>query len=120
MLNLDTHILLHAAAGELTSAESAALSRDPRWCISGIVLWEIEKLHAAGRIRAGLDDPSLAKFLDAVEVWPIDVQVCLHLRQLDFRGDPADEIIAATSLAHRVALVTRDHRLRASRVLRCL
>jgi PIN domain nuclease of toxin-antitoxin system len=120
MLNLDTHILLDAAAGELSSSERTVLGRDPRWGVSGIVLWEIEKLQAAGRIRLGLDDPKFAAFLEAVEVWPVDVQVCLQLRQLDFRADPADEIIAATSLAHRVPLVTRDQRLRGSRRLRCL
>jgi len=120
MLNLDTHILLDAAAGKLTSAERATLERDPRWGVSAIVLWEIEKLHAAGRLRMGLDEPKFATFLEAVEVLPVDVQVCLQLRQLDFQADPADEIIAATSLAHHVPLVTRDQRLRGSRRLRCL
>jgi PIN domain nuclease of toxin-antitoxin system len=40
------------------------------------------------------------------------------LRTLDFRSDPADEIIAATSLAHNVPLVTRDARVRASKLVR--
>ena len=48
----------------------------------------------------------------------MDTAVCLCLHDLDFRSDPADEIIAATSLAHRVPLVTRDARLRRSRVVR--
>jgi PIN domain nuclease of toxin-antitoxin system len=34
---------------------------------------------------------------------------------LDFKGDPADEIIAATSIVHGVSLVTRDRVLRRSR-----
>ena len=33
---------------------------------------------------------------------------------IDFESDPADEIIAATSLVHRVSLVTRDRRIRRS------
>jgi PIN domain nuclease of toxin-antitoxin system len=37
--------------------------------------------------------------------------------QLDFRGDPADEIIAATSLVHNVPLVTRDRVIRSSKVV---
>jgi predicted nucleic acid-binding protein len=39
------------------------------------------------------------------------------LPALDFRGDPADEIIAATTLLHNAPLVTRDRRLRASKLV---
>ena len=51
---------------------------------------------------------------------PTAAAVCRALRQLDFASDPADELIAATSLAHEVPLVTRDSRIRASRLVRCL
>ncbi|OLB48625.1 MAG: hypothetical protein AUH99_13295 [Candidatus Rokubacteria bacterium 13_2_20CM_2_70_11] len=87
MLNLDTHVLLHALTGDLTRRESALRAHDT-WSISAIVLWEIAKLARLGRIAIDLDDPELA-----------------------------DEIIAATSLAHRVPLVTRDARIRKSRVV---
>jgi hypothetical protein len=53
MLNLDTHILLHAVAGRLTPRERAAL-REERWSISAIVLWEIAKLAQLGRIEVDL------------------------------------------------------------------
>jgi predicted nucleic acid-binding protein len=33
------------------------------------------------------------------------------------RGDPADELIAATSLVHQLPLVTRDAALRRSRMV---
>ena len=49
MLNLDTHVLLHALGGRLTAAERALLSREV-WGISAIVLWEICKLQQLGRI----------------------------------------------------------------------
>ncbi len=118
MLNLDTHVLLAVAADRLTRQEQSLLRRVPRWGISAIVLWEMEMLHRKGRIRYSVDDPEVAALLATVHIWPIDTQVCLCLRDLDFRSDPADEIIAATSLAHRVPLVTRDARLRRSRVVR--
>jgi len=35
--------------------------------------------------------------------------------RLDVQSDPADELIAATSLVHNVPLVTRDRTLRRSR-----
>jgi PIN domain nuclease of toxin-antitoxin system len=37
-----------------------------------------------------------AEFLAGVHVWPLTLEVVRHLRALDFRSDPADEIIAAT------------------------
>ena len=43
MLNLDTHVLLHALGGNLTPRERRLLQEDT-WSISAIVLWEIAKL----------------------------------------------------------------------------
>ena len=117
MLNLDTHILIHAVGGNLTPREKKALSGDD-WAISDIVLWEIETLHSRRRIAYGLDYAPLTAALRCVTIWPITAEVCLKLRQLDFRSDPADEIIAATSLAHRIPIVTRDARIRSSKLLR--
>lgn len=120
MLNLDTHILIKAIEGELTAAERVALTNDDEWGISAIVLWEIEKLYQLGRIRYGLDHKPLAAAIGRVHVWPLGREVCLKVRDLDFRSDPADELIAATTLAHQVPLVTRDVRIRASQLVRCI
>ncbi len=120
MLNLDTHILIKAIEGSVTPHERAVLSEDPEWSISGIVLWEIAKLNELGRLRYGLDHEPLAAALDQVHVWPITRQVCLNLRALDFQSDPADEIIAATSLTHRIPLLTRDARIRRSKLVKCV
>ncbi len=102
MLNLDTHVLLHALAGELTRREAGLLAREP-WSIAAIALWEITKLA------------ELARILHRIHVWPLTLDICRGIRQLDFRGDPADEMIAATSLVHNVPLVTRDRRILRSR-----
>ena len=114
MLNLDTHVLLHALDGELSRPERALLSREV-WSISAIVIWEIGKLAQLGRIEIDLDDADLIRTLARVHVWPLTLEICRAISALDFRSDPADEIIAATSVVHRVALVTRDHRIRKSR-----
>jgi PIN domain nuclease of toxin-antitoxin system len=53
--------------------------------------------------------------LARVHTWPITLDICRALRGLDFRADPADELIAATSVVHRVPLVTRDRVIRKSR-----
>jgi PIN domain nuclease of toxin-antitoxin system len=79
------------------------------------VIWEIGKLAELGRIELNLDDAELTRTLARIHVWPLTLEVCRAIRSLDFRGDPADEIIAATSLAHSVPLMTRDRRIRGSR-----
>ena len=52
-----------------------------------------------------------------VHVWPLDAAVCRESTHLDFTGDPADELIAATSIVHRVPLLTRDKRIRRSKLV---
>jgi len=119
MLNLDTHILLHAILGTATRQEKAVLARH-EWGISSIVLWEIAKLRQRGRITLALDSPTLVHELTRIQIWPISREVCLNLALLDFRSDPADELIAATSLTYQVPMMTRDRRIRTSKLVRFL
>ena len=116
MLNLDTHILVFAVRGDLRSHERALLARN-RWSISGIVLWELAKLRELGRIEMDLEDREVTGLLNRLHVWPIDLAVALGSTRLDFKGDPADEIIAATSVVHRIPLVTRDQVMRGSSIV---
>jgi PIN domain nuclease of toxin-antitoxin system len=116
MLNLDTDILIYALEGELTAREKRLLSGD-RWGISAIVLWELSKLRQLGRIAQDVNTPEFASLLARLELWPLDLAVCRRLHDLDFRADPADEIIAATSLVHNAPLVTRDRKIRASKLV---
>jgi PIN domain nuclease of toxin-antitoxin system len=116
MLNLDTHVLLPALAGSLTARERSMVERES-WSISAIVLWEIGKLAELGCIELDLDSPDLTRALARVHLWPLTLDICRAIGGLDFDSDPADEIIAATSVVHHMPLVTRDRRLRASRVV---
>ena len=116
MLNLDTHILIFALQGELSAKEKKLLSAH-HWGISGIVLWELHKLFELGRINLDIEDSEVYRVLSQLTVWPIDLAVARALRQLDFKGDPVDEIIAATSVHHCVPLVTRDRRILGSKVV---
>ena len=116
MLNLDTHILIYALRGELRSREQDLLARE-RWSVSAIVFWEMAKLVQRGRIEMNLEDREVTGVLDRVHVWPIDLAVALASTRLDFKGDPADELIAATSIVHRIPLVTRDSVIRGSEIV---
>jgi PIN domain nuclease of toxin-antitoxin system len=116
LLNLDTHILVFALSGELADDEHRLLAAD-EWSISAIVLWELAKLVQLGRVTLDLDSPEVVRALAAVHTWPLDLAVCRQSTRLDFRADPADELIAATSIVHKVPLVTRDGRIRSSRLV---
>ena len=61
-----------------------------------------------------LDDRDVVRVVSRAHVWPIDLAVARTSTRLDFRGDPADELIAATSIVHDVPLVTRDRVMRRS------
>ena len=116
MLNLDTHILIYALSGDLRPPEKTALSEN-NWSISAIVLWEIAKLVELGRIVLDLDDPEVVRTLSQLHVWPLDLQIARTSTRLDIEGDPADELIAATSVVHRVPLLTRDRALLQSQMV---
>jgi PIN domain nuclease of toxin-antitoxin system len=116
VLNVDTHILLYAVTGALRPREVRLLGAD-RWSVSAIVLWEIAKLAQLGRLAVDLDDAEVVRALARVHVWPITRQIAHASTQLDVDGDPADELIAATSLIHNVPLVTRDRGLLKSKLI---
>jgi PIN domain nuclease of toxin-antitoxin system len=116
MLNLDTHILLHAVTGNLTPRETKLLAAQP-WGISAIVLWEIAKLAQLKRITVNLQDQTVMRVLAAVHVWPITIDIAYTSTQLGIQMDPADELIAATSIVHRIPMVTRDRKLRGLKLL---
>lgn len=110
MLNLDTHVLLFAIAGTLKPRERTLLTVQ-HWSISAIVFWELAMLARLGRIAMDLEDPEVVRVLARVQVWPITREIAHASTHLDVEGDPADELIAATSLVHNVPLLTRDRLL---------
>jgi PIN domain nuclease of toxin-antitoxin system len=116
MLNLDTHIVLHALSDRLTPSERRILGQDA-WSMSAICLWEFAKLRQLGRIEIDLDDADVTRALAKIHVWPLTLAICRAIANLDFKGDPADELIAATSIVEGVPLVTRDRRIRRSRLV---
>lgn len=110
MLNLDTHILIDLMVGHLSAAEENCVRKND-WCISGIVLWEIYKLNEIGRIKMNFNNPEITKFINSLTIYPIDMKVFEALQIIDFKSDPADEIIAATSIAYKIPLLTRDQKI---------
>jgi PIN domain nuclease of toxin-antitoxin system len=116
VINLDTHVLLFALTGKVTARERRVLAASP-WSISAIVLWEIAKLAQLGRVTIDLDNREIVRTLSGLHVWPVDLAISIQSTRLDFRSDPADELIAATSVVHRIPLLTRDRRIRVSKIV---
>lgn len=116
MLNLDTHILLGLFYGELSDREQSLIQGDSL-AISDIVLWEIAKLAQRGRINIDFDDPLLIKAMRHVTVYPVTVEIARQSTELDFNSDPADELIAATSVVEDMPLLTRDRKMLKSKLV---
>lgn len=95
MLNLDTHTLVFALNGELRPSEQALLARN-RWSVAAIVLWELAKLVDLGRVDMDLDARDISRALNRIHIWPLDLAVARASIRLDFEGDPADQLIAAS------------------------
>jgi PIN domain nuclease of toxin-antitoxin system len=114
IVNLDTHVLVYALAGSLRPRERTILAGSD-WSISGIVLWEVAKLVQLGRLSLDLEDRQVLRVLAQIRIWPIDLEIARASTRLDFRSDPADELIAATSLVHGIPLLTRDKTMRGSK-----
>ena len=81
------------------------------------MLWEVAKLAQLGRIVVDLDDAEVVRTLARVHLWPITREIARASTRLDVQSDPADELIVATSVVHKVPLVTRDRALRRSRLI---
>ena len=119
MLNLDTHILIHALGGNLRRRERSLLENSD-WSLSAIVLWELAKLVQLGRVTLDLDDREVTRAMSGIHVWPINLAIARASTRLDFTGDPADELIAATSLVHGIpllSLLTRDRAILTSKIV---
>lgn len=118
MLNLDTHILVAVLVGALTAHERDVLESEPEWGISSIVHWELAMLAKRGRIELDLAARELHDVLRALHVFPITLELARVSCTLDFNADPADHLIVATSIVHDIPLMTRDAKIRRSKLVR--
>jgi PIN domain nuclease of toxin-antitoxin system len=126
-------ILLDTHAWVWFANESAKLSRKAigrirnagRIAVCTISYWEIARLVSRGNLTFDRDLEEWfeqASSLPRVEITPMSPTIGARLAQIgdDFHGDPADRIIAATAMTHRVELITRDEKLHAYTPLRCV
>lgn len=114
MLNLDTHIVVALLSGDLTAGERDLIEAAGQLFVSDIVNWELAKLVQLGRLELDMESREFRRFSSAVVTIPISVEIAVASTRLDFDSDPADEIIAATSVVEEIPLLTRDRRMQTS------
>ena len=120
MVVCDTHALVFDALAPTELGAKAARAIETA-CEAGelacadISLWEIAMLMEKGRLDV---DATSADFLATLvaarrlTVLPITPAIAaLAASNVVSVGDPADRLIAATAIAHRASLVTKDARL---------
>ncbi|MGH9398574.1 MAG: type II toxin-antitoxin system VapC family toxin [Terriglobia bacterium] len=116
MVNLDTHVVIFYVTGVSTPRERN-LIESSQCVISDMVLWELAMLTEAGRIETDIGCVEFQSALASLKVIPISLEIARMSTRLDFSSDPADEIIAATSIVERIPLLTRDRRILKSRMV---
>jgi PIN domain nuclease of toxin-antitoxin system len=116
MLNLDTHITVLTVTDQLTPDENSLVASQDL-AISDIVLCELAMLCHRRRVQMDLQSSELRFFRSRLTVIPISLGIAQATTQLDFSSDPADEIIAATSIVEKIPLLTRDRRILKSKMV---
>ena len=119
MIVLDTHAWVWwiSKPSELSRAARNRIGGETRIGVSAISCLEVATAVAKGRISLDRDPLSWleqALALPKMELLPLTPAIAVKATQLgsDFPGDPADRIIAATSILESAALVTKDSRIR--------
>jgi PIN domain nuclease of toxin-antitoxin system len=124
MILLDTHAWLWWAGdrGKLSSRARARLDAEHDLAISAMSCWEVGMLIERGRLRLAPDARTgiqEALSIPSLRVVPVTQTVATEAGLLGrgFHGDPADRIIVATALEIGAALVTKDARIRSSKIV---
>lgn len=128
MILLDTHVLLWWTnnAKQLSPIARSAIEKERmtnELAISAISIWEVCMLVRSGDLTLRVDietwlrDMMQIPFLQVISVDATIAKTAVYLPNWSHK-DPADRIIVATALRLGVPLVTRDEKIRRSKLVR--
>jgi len=116
---LDTHALLWWQAGGARLSRVAARAIDDAGTVyvSPLSCWEVATLHRQGRIALDREPVTWVQDLlreERIEVAPLTPEAAAWAGGLGeaFTGDPVDRLLYAAARDLRIALVSKDDRLR--------
>ena len=128
MILLDTHVLYWMANDSKRlsrrareTIREARRERHAGIAIATITVWELAWLAQNGRIEVSVSVESFVRELVArVILRPVTPEIAALSVRLpnEFPKDPADRLIAATSMVEGMRLVTADARIRQSKVVK--
>ncbi len=125
MILLDTHMLVWMLVAPEKLSSSAKMKildarRNGPLFLSAISLWEIAWLVENRRVETELSTESfVAKCASYVQIMPITPQIAARSFAFPatYPSDPQDRIIGATAIMEGLRLLTRDKRIRQSRLV---
>jgi PIN domain nuclease of toxin-antitoxin system len=125
---VDTHVVLWLTQdqSQLSPAAIRGLSearQQGSLAIADITLREIAVQIARGRVAVSSPAGVYLRFIETLfTVLPINAQIAERSAQFgaNFPKDPADRLIAATTLVHGARLVTKDEEIRGSGEVTCI
>ena len=128
LILLDTHVLVwvNAEAQRVSAAARRAITAarlEGGLAVAAITLFEVATMFVRGRLQtAGTVEQAVTALIEGTTVLPVTPAIAAIAAGLsrDFPGDPADRLIAATAIAHGLALVTADVAIRQSRHVRTM
>jgi PIN domain nuclease of toxin-antitoxin system len=88
-----------------------------------MTLFEVATLLVRGRLQpAGTVEQAVTALIEGTTALPVTSAIAAIAAGFprEFRGDPGDRLIAATAIAHGLALVTADAAIRQSRQVRTI
>ena len=116
---LDTHVWIQRALGlDLPPLVDDILYQyEDSLAISDISIWEAAKLIELGRLKLEVSPASFFQLAitPSLKVIPITPEIAIQIVSLEstgFHKDPADQLIVATALTHKLHLISADSRIR--------
>ncbi|HZF01490.1 MAG TPA: type II toxin-antitoxin system VapC family toxin [Methylomirabilota bacterium] len=111
----DTHALIWAMEDDpqLSGVARILAAQRSQNAICGISLWEVACLTDKKRIKLSIPLAHwMNKVIERLPVLNITGDIAARCYALGkFHGDPADRIIVATALVHRLTIITKDGKI---------